>query len=251
MSELPFWSRWDVPRHTGPVGSGLSVGQGPDWGERHAQDWESQTTTPVRLRFLWPLLGWAALTWVVDAAALWVMFLGFGVRLHPAVLLVGYGLANLINALPELTPGWLGVLETTLAATYAALGVPAGVAVVAVLCYRLVSYWLPVAAGVRPGLQMLAPRSGTSAVGTTGSRARDGGVMPGPIGLQGGLEHYEPTSPIDRSLLDGVGVFAPEVVILPLASFQSQAVAAGALAREHWTRLGARARVVMPGSGLR
>ena len=28
--------------------------------------------------------------------------------------------------------------------------------------------------------------------------------MPGPIGLLGGLEHYEPTLPIDRHMLDEV-----------------------------------------------
>jgi uncharacterized membrane protein YbhN (UPF0104 family) len=120
-----------------------------------SRDWEERVTTPVSVHRLFPLVGWAVLSWLADAAALWLMFLGFGVRLHPAVLLVGYGLANLINALPELTPGWLGVLESALAAAYAALGVPVGVAVVAVLCYRLVSYWLPVAAGVGPGLRML------------------------------------------------------------------------------------------------
>jgi cyanophycinase-like exopeptidase len=74
-------------------------------------------------------------------------------------------------------------------------------------------------------------------------------MMPGPIGLLGGLEHYEPTLPIDRRVLDEVGVFAPEVVILPLASFKSQAAAAGALAQAHWGSLGARARVTIPGSG--
>ena len=73
--------------------------------------------------------------------------------------------------------------------------------------------------------------------------------MPGPIGLMGGLEHYEPTLPIDRRMLDEVGVFAPEVVILPLASFKGQADAAGALAQAHWASLGARARVLIPGSG--
>ena len=51
--------------------------------------------------------------------------------------------------------------------------------------------------------------------------------MAGPIGLQGGLEHYEPALPIDRRMLDDVGVFAPEVVILPFASFKSQTVSAG------------------------
>ncbi|MGH8952494.1 MAG: Type 1 glutamine amidotransferase-like domain-containing protein, partial [Acidimicrobiia bacterium] len=51
-------------------------------------------------------------------------------------------------------------------------------------------------------------------------------------------------------ILDEVGVFAPEVVILPLASFRHQAFAAGALAHEQWTRLGAHATVVLPGSGF-
>jgi cyanophycinase-like exopeptidase len=74
-------------------------------------------------------------------------------------------------------------------------------------------------------------------------------MMPGPVGLLGGLEHYEPTLPIDRRMLDEVGVFAPEVVILPLASFKGQAAAAGSLAQAHWTSLGARARVVIPTSG--
>jgi len=133
------------------VGSRLGVSAQP-------REWELQAMTPVPVRRLLPLMGWAALGWIVDAAALWVMFLGFGVRLHPAVLLVGYGLANLINALPELTPGWLGVLESALAATYAVLGVPVGVAVMAVLSYRLVSYWLPVAVGIGPALGMLRRR---------------------------------------------------------------------------------------------
>ena len=140
-----------VARGLSVVGSRLGVSARPE-------DWESQAMTPVPVRRLVPLVGWAALSWIVDAAALWVMFLGFGVRLHPAVLLVGYGLANLINALPELTPGWLGVLESALAASYAALGVPVGVAVMAVLAYRLISYWLPVAAGIGPALGMLRGR---------------------------------------------------------------------------------------------
>jgi len=140
-----------VARGLSVVGSRLGV-------SAKAGDWELQAMTPVSVHRLMPLVGWAALSWIVDAAALWVMFTGFGVRLHPAVLLVGYGLANLINALPELTPGWLGVLESALAATYAALGVPVGVAVMAVLSYRLVSYWLPVAVGVGPALGMLRGR---------------------------------------------------------------------------------------------
>jgi uncharacterized membrane protein YbhN (UPF0104 family) len=104
--------------------------------------------------------GWALASWLSDAAALWLVFAAFGELLHPGVLFVGYGLANLINALPELTPGWLGVMESALAAAYAALGVSAGVAIMAVLAYRLVSYWLPVGVGLIPGLKMLRAAPG-------------------------------------------------------------------------------------------
>jgi cyanophycinase-like exopeptidase len=55
--------------------------------------------------------------------------------------------------------------------------------------------------------------------------------------------------PVDRMMLDELGIFAPEVVILPVASFKSQATAAGNLAVEHWRRLVASARMVVPESG--
>jgi len=138
------------------IGSRLRVIASP-------REWEELATSPPPVRRLLPTLAWSAASWLLDAAALWVIFLGFGQHLHPAVVLVGYGLANLINALPELTPGWLGVLETALAAAFAALGIPVGVAVVAVLCYRLVSYWLPVAAGAGPALRMLRGRRSAGA----------------------------------------------------------------------------------------
>jgi hypothetical protein len=98
---------------------------------------------------------WGTASWSFDAAALWLMFEAFGHRLPIAPLLVGYGAVNLLQALPELTPGWLGVIEGTLAVTYAAFGIPTGVAVIAVLSYRMVSHWLPVAVGLPPAIGML------------------------------------------------------------------------------------------------
>jgi hypothetical protein len=62
----------------------------------------------------------------------------------------------------------------------------------------------------------------------------------GPIGLLGGLEHYPVTESFDRHLLDEVGARSPLVIVLPFASLPWQAVAAGELARSHWTRLGAK-----------
>jgi uncharacterized protein (TIRG00374 family) len=102
---------------------------------------------------------WATAAWLCDAAALWLVFAAFGHRLSLTALLVGYGSANLLNSLPELTPGWLGVFETALSATYISLGVPTGIAVAAVLAYRLASFWLPVAAGVAPAVRSLSAAS--------------------------------------------------------------------------------------------
>ena len=67
---------------------------------------------PGRRRLL-GVAGWALAAWVCDAAALAVSFVALGHPLDIGVLLVGYGLVNLLSALPELTPGWLGVLEAT------------------------------------------------------------------------------------------------------------------------------------------
>jgi uncharacterized protein (TIRG00374 family) len=121
-------------------------------------------------RRLLPAAAWSALAWLLDIAALWLVFLAFGHRLGMAEIALGYGFANLLSALPELTPGWLGVFEAALSTTYVGLGAPAGVAVVAILAYRLVSFWLPVAAGIAPAVRLLAanrraPANGSAPAG--------------------------------------------------------------------------------------
>lgn len=90
---------------------------------------------------------WSALNWLADAASLWVLFAAFGQWIHPGMVLVAFGGANLLNALP-ISPGGLGLVEAGLTGTFVAFGVPAGVALTTVLVYRLISLWLPVAAGV-------------------------------------------------------------------------------------------------------
>lgn len=118
----------------------------------------------VQVRGLVAVTVWGTAGWIFDAAAMWAALAAFGWRANVGVLFVGYGVANLISALPELTPGWLGVLEASLSVTFAAFGAPVAAAVVAVLTYRLVSYWLPVAVGIAPALRVLA-RSNRSAPG--------------------------------------------------------------------------------------
>ncbi len=115
-------------------------------------------TADVSRRGLLAVFGWGLAVWLTDASAMWLALAAFGWRVEIGVLLVAYGVANLISALPELTPGWLGVLEASVAVTLTAFGVPEGIAVVSVLVYRLVSYWLPTAAGIPAATSVFGSR---------------------------------------------------------------------------------------------
>ncbi len=98
--------------------------------------------------------GWAAANWLLDAASLWVFLGAFGHFISPIALLVCYSLANVLAALP-ITPGGLGVVEGVLIPTLAGFGLPRGVAILGVISYRLVNFWLPIPVG---GLAYLSLR---------------------------------------------------------------------------------------------
>ena len=100
--------------------------------------------------------GWAVTAYVLEAALLWSVFAAVGAPLPLAVVAAGFLSAGVLNSLPEMTPGWIGVYETAMAATYTALGIPADTALVGVLIHRLVAFWLPVAIGVVPAVRALA-----------------------------------------------------------------------------------------------
>lgn len=68
----------------------------------------------------------------------------------------------------------------------------------------------------------------------------------GPVALLGGHEHRHATEAIDRALLDQLGVAGPRVTVLPVASLPRQVGMVAALARNHWTGLGATVRIALP-----
>jgi uncharacterized protein (TIRG00374 family) len=84
--------------------------------------------------------------WVLDAASLWVMFVAFGYWPSFGTLIAVYGLGSVLAMLP-LTPGGLGLVEGVMVPAFAALGVPAGVALLAVIGWRVLEYWLPIPIG--------------------------------------------------------------------------------------------------------
>src|SRR5918998_144269 len=100
----------------------------------------------------------ALIYWVFDTLCLILMFDALGVVADPFVLLVAYGVATAIAAIP-LTPGGIGIFEVTMLATLALLGVGSEAAI-PILGYRLFNFWLPIplAAIFYPTLQVGAER---------------------------------------------------------------------------------------------
>jgi uncharacterized protein (TIRG00374 family) len=91
--------------------------------------------------------GFALANWLLDAAALWACLLAYGYVASAGPLLTAYGFAMLLSLLP-FTPGGLGVVESTLTPLLIAFGAPSGVAVMGVVTWRLLQYFLPVPVGL-------------------------------------------------------------------------------------------------------
>ncbi|HSC02143.1 MAG TPA: lysylphosphatidylglycerol synthase transmembrane domain-containing protein [Solirubrobacteraceae bacterium] len=91
------------------------------------------------------LLG-AAGYWAFDIAVLGVSFKAFGTTMPAAVLVMGYFLGTLGSLLP--LPGGIGGVEGGMIGAFVAFGIPADRAVIAVLAYRAISFWLPTLPGI-------------------------------------------------------------------------------------------------------
>jgi uncharacterized protein (TIRG00374 family) len=111
---------------------------------------------------------WAAANWLLDAASLWVFVAAFGFKVGIDGLIVSYGLANVLAALP-ITPGGLGVVEAVLTSSLVGFGSPRGVAILGVIGWRLVKFWLPIPLG---GLASLSLRVGPGATTKTREELR-------------------------------------------------------------------------------
>jgi uncharacterized protein (TIRG00374 family) len=90
--------------------------------------------------------GWAGASWLLSAASLGVFLAAFGHRVSADGLIVSFGIANVLAAIP-VTPAGLGVVEAVLAPTLVGFGTPPAVAILGVIAYRTANFWLPIPAG--------------------------------------------------------------------------------------------------------
>jgi len=87
------------------------------------------------------VLVWPAVWWGFDVATLWACFHAFGDAPTPGTLVLCYFLGQMGNLLP--LPGGVGGAEGGMVGAFAASGVDAGLALLAVVSYQLISTYLP------------------------------------------------------------------------------------------------------------
>jgi len=123
------------------------------------------------------LLG-ALAWWGFDISVLWAMFHAFGSAPPFTVIWMAYFIGTLGNLLP--LPGGLGGVEGGMIGAFAAFNVPLNLAVVAVLSYRAISFWLPTLPGVIAYFQLrrTVARWRTEEPGATVGAVRTGASEP-------------------------------------------------------------------------
>jgi uncharacterized protein (TIRG00374 family) len=89
---------------------------------------------------------WATANWLLDVASLWVFLRAFGGSISADALIVAFGLANVLAAIPIL-PGGLGVVEATYITVLVGFGLPRKVVVPGIAAYRSAQYLMPIALG--------------------------------------------------------------------------------------------------------
>ncbi|MDO8213296.1 flippase-like domain-containing protein [Conexibacter sp. CPCC 206217] len=83
--------------------------------------------------------------WLFDNAVLWAAFHAFGADVSIWVILLGYLVGQLGGLLP--IPGGMGGIDGGLIGMLIVFGAPAAATAAAVLIYRVILFWLPLAGG--------------------------------------------------------------------------------------------------------
>jgi putative heme transporter len=96
----------------------------------------------------------AAAYWALDIATLWACMHAFGVPPPVPVVVMAYFIGQLANTLP--LPGGVGGVEGGMIGAFLAFGAHGSLAILGVLSYRVVSFWLPTLPGALAYLRLRA-----------------------------------------------------------------------------------------------
>jgi uncharacterized protein (TIRG00374 family) len=106
---------------------------------------------------------WSTLNWAFDALCLWCCLRAFGTAPGYDGLMVAFGLASVLSSLP-ITPSGLGIVEGALVPTLVGLGSSSAVALLGVLAWRLLNFWLTLPLGAAAYLALPPARKPAPAV---------------------------------------------------------------------------------------
>jgi uncharacterized protein (TIRG00374 family) len=119
-----------------------------EWGQSAALHTGRQLTVlradPRRVALA---VAWAAANWLLDAAALWAALRVYGHPLPVDGVLIAFALANTVAWLP-ISPSGLGVADALLIPALIFFGAGHSDAVLGVITWRLLSFWLPIPLGL-------------------------------------------------------------------------------------------------------
>jgi len=93
----------------------------------------------------------ALIYWLGDIVVLYFVILSLGAYIHPAKLIIAYGIATSLGAI-SFIPGGLGVVEGALGLMLVNVGLPLDVTILSVIGYRLISFWLMIPVGIYSAL---------------------------------------------------------------------------------------------------
>ncbi|MFB6980360.1 lysylphosphatidylglycerol synthase transmembrane domain-containing protein [Streptomyces scopuliridis] len=126
-----------------------------------------RTTRPGIRPWLWPS-SLAVLNWGFDLACLVACVWSLGIAVPWHGVLAAYALTQFAGSL-RLTPGGLGVVETSLTALLVLYGLSAEQAIAVTLLYRVLSYWVLQPVGWASGLGLTLSRGHAGPDADTGS----------------------------------------------------------------------------------
>ncbi len=85
--------------------------------------------------------------WAANIAILWASFKAFDVNVGGAVIVQGFFVGMTANLFP-FAPGGVGAVDAGMIGTFVLFGLPSGAVFAAVLCYRVIAFWLPLPPGI-------------------------------------------------------------------------------------------------------
>ena len=91
--------------------------------------------------------------WAANIAILWASFKAFDVSVGGAVIVQGFFVGMVANLFP-FAPGGVGAVDAGMIGTFVLFGLPSSAVFAAVLCYRVIAFWLPLPPGVVAFLQL-------------------------------------------------------------------------------------------------